>query len=312
MRRQLVCGIIAGSIACGTSHGRQHTDIAAGVLFERYETVAKARVSALPFESLARPYDDQRIKLLRPFGYLFGALDTTGEKTAERAMSQTEVVLGGMKDFRAPEGLGPVSSRNCYVLIVKRGFDLARLLGKPASEQWEGVPVWRWTAKLGEFGEGDDRSSALVAIQMKPYVLVSNDPEAVFATARSLKSNTSPTVLNTLSEWRDVASREYWVYRRLRFDAADPMTAGLDGLRKDAHSLLLFYDPAQKVTTVRLTSRDPVATSPESLDHLGRVPTLQPISPTAWQAQLPAITRHTPFGDAWAIVFGRLGFAVAV
>lgn len=310
MRRQLVCGILAGSIACGTTHGRQHANIAAGVLFERYETVAKARVSALPFESLARPYDDQRIKLLRPFGYLFGALDATGEKTAERAMSQTEVVLGGMKDFRAPEGLGPVSSRNCYVLIVKRGFDLARLLGKPASEQWEGVPVWRWTAKLGEFGEGDDRSSALVAIQMKPYVLVSNDPEAVFATARSLKRNAPPRVLNTLSDWRDVASREYWVYRRPRFDAADLMAAGLDGLRTDAESLILFYDPGPKTTTVRLTSRAAVANTPESLANDGRVPPLQPISPTAWEAQLPVVTRHTPFEDAWFIVFARLGFGV--
>ena len=164
MRRHLLSGIVVGSLACGAVHGGQHANIAAGVLFDRYETVAKARVSALPFESLARPYDDQRIWLLSPFGYLFSALDAIGEKAAERAMSQTDMVLGGMKDFRAPEGLGPVSSRNCYVLIVKRGFDLARLLGKPASEQWEGVPVWRWTAKLGEFGEGDDRSSALVAV----------------------------------------------------------------------------------------------------------------------------------------------------
>ena len=312
MRRQLLCGIIAGSIACGTFHGRQHANIAAGVLFERYETVAKARVSALPFESLAGPYDDQRIKLLRPFGYLFGALDATGEKTAERAMSQTEVVLGGMKDFRAPEGLGPVSSRNCYVLIVKRGFDLARLLGKPASERLEGVPVWRWTAKLGEFGEQDQRASTLVAIQMKPYVLVSNDPEAIFATARALQRNTGTATLKTLSEWKDVAPLQYWVYRRIRFDAADPAAAGIRDLRKDTESLVLFYEPKSASTTVRLTSRDPVAKAPASLEAHGRVPLLLPISPRSWEAQLPRVTRHTKFEDAWAIVFGRLGFAIAV
>lgn len=308
MRRRLIFGILAVAVACGGAEGARRADVVAGILFEGYETVVMADVAPLPFEIIGRGHEDQRDWLFVPFGYLFAAFDAVGEKTAERAMSQTEAVLGGFKDFRAPAGLGAVSSRNCYVLIVKRGFDLTRILGKPASEQWEGVPVWRWTAKFGEFGEQSDRLSTLVAIQMKPYVLVSNDAEAIFAHARSLKANAPPKVLETLSEWRDVASRKYWVYRRLRFDAADLMAAGLDGLRTDAESLILFYDPGPKTTTVRLTSRAAVAKTPESLVDDGRVPPLQPISPTAWETQLPVVTRHTPFEDAWFIVFARLGF----
>lgn len=154
--RVLIACVLATSTACARSQS-QSADAAAAVLFAGYETVVNTDVAALPFEALARQYEDNRTSLFVPFGYLIGALDAHQPKAAERAMSQTEIVLGGMKDFRGPAGLGGVSSRNCYVLIVKRGFDLARLLGKPATERWEGLPVWRWNPKLFEFGGGGNR-----------------------------------------------------------------------------------------------------------------------------------------------------------
>lgn len=307
-RRLLISGTISGSLACGTVNIPQRADGAAGMLFDGYETVAKADVSTLPFEILGRQ-EEPRAWLFMPFGFLFAALDATGTRAAERAMSQTEIVLAGMKDFRPPEGLGSVSSRNCYVLIVKRGFDLASVVGKPTSEQWEGWPVWRWTAKLGEFGEQDDRPSTLVALQMWPYVLISNDPDSIFANAAALKRKTPPAVLNTLREWKDVAQRKYWVYRRFRFDTPHAMAAGLTGIRKDAESLVLFYDSAPPLAKVRLTSRDPVAKRPESLDEYGALPPLTPVSDRAWEGQLPLSPGSTQF-EAWFIVFGHLGFVV--
>lgn len=94
-----------------------------------------------------------RFFLFSPYRYLFAALNAQQPKAAERAMRETEVVLGGLKHFRAPAGLGAVSSQKCYVLLVKRGFDLGDLFGQPATEQSEGLPVWRWSPKLVEFGE---------------------------------------------------------------------------------------------------------------------------------------------------------------
>ena len=233
--------VAAATLGCAPQASSRTAEAAAAMLFASYETVVKAEVSVLPFSAFGGQNEDPRVFLALPFGFLFAALDAASPKAAERAMSQTATVLVGVKDFRGPRGLGSVSSRNCHVLIVKRAFDLARVLGKPATETWEGAPVWRWTASLHEFGELDDRPSAIAAVQIPPYVLVSNDPDTLFANARALKAG-STEALRGLTEWPDTVSHDYWGYRRFRFDAPDPLAAGITGLQRDLESLLLFYD----------------------------------------------------------------------
>ena len=308
--RLVISALVAvGSLGCTSQPaGRKTTDVAAAMLFAGYETVAKAEVAVLPFHLVGRGQTvDHRRSLFAPFSFLFAALRAAAPKADERVMSETAFVLGGMKDFRAPMGLGAVHSRNCYVLIVKRGFDLSRLLGRPANERWEGLPVWRWTANLHEYGELDDRVTNLVALQMPPYVLVSNDPDQLFANAQRLRQGATDA-LQTLTEWRDAASHDYWVYRRARFDTPDLMAAGLDLVRRDAESLLLLYDRDQPGATLRIVGRDGVATAPITIIPDGRVPPLGPISPRAWETQLPFV--HPIHDDAWFIVMGTFGFAV--
>lgn len=283
------------------------------MLFGGYETVAKADVSALPFEVLGSRNEDPRVYLIAPFDFLFAAFDAVAPRTAERVMSETAVVLGGMKDFRAPTGptgLGGVSSRNCYVLIVKRGFDLARVLDKPPTERWEGMPVWRWSAQLSEFGDGNDRPSTIIALQMPPYVLVSNDPDNVFANARSLQTGSNDE-LQKLTEWRDVGSHQYWMFRRLRFDVPDLNATGLDRVRRDLKSFVLFHDRGHPAATLRVVARNPTTEAAEPLNHSGLLPALKPITPTTWEGQLP-LTVGSGQSDAWFVAMFFFGLGVYV
>ena len=59
---------------------------------------------------------------------------------------------------------------------------------------------------------------------------------------------------------------------------------------------------------VRIVGRDAVATTPITIIPDGRVPTLSPISPRAWETQLPFV--NPIHDDAWFIVLGTFGFAV--
>jgi hypothetical protein len=63
-----------------------------------------------------------------------------------------------------------VSSRNCYILLVKPGFKLQDLVGRSPTDSWKGSPVWRWTARLGEYGEGDDRAGRHQAEPLLPGI----------------------------------------------------------------------------------------------------------------------------------------------
>jgi hypothetical protein len=279
------------------------------MLFAGYETVVKADVAALPFDIVGLPpWNNPRRDLLAPFGFLFAALRAATLKGDQRVMRETALVLGGMKDFRGPEGLGSVNSRNCYVLVMKPGFDLARVLEKPPNDWWEGAAVWRWTAALNEYGELDDRASAIVAVQMPPYLLVSNDPETVFTNARLLKGGATDT-LRSLTEWRDTAPHEFWMYRRIRFDTPDLMAAGLDFVRRDVESMLVFYDRDRQTATLRVVSRVEHHRAPATFIDDERVPPLNPISPRVWEGQLP-LTVGTAEAETWFIVCGVFGFAV--
>jgi hypothetical protein len=61
-----------------------------------------------------------------------------------------------------------------------------------------GPPVWTWSADLGEFGEGDPRSSSLYATQMaESYILVSNSLEELETVSGQLTSvNDDARILN--------------------------------------------------------------------------------------------------------------------
>lgn len=304
---------IAGVWAVGC---RQPVDrrasVAAAALFGEFETVVKADVSQLPFEVVGRGEPDPRQMLFLPFGFLFAALDTLGESTSERIAGETAVLLGGMKDFRGPTGLGGVSSRNCYVLVVKPGFSLARSLGKTPTGQVNGAPLWRWSARIHEYGEDDDRPSTVFALEAGPsHVLVSNDEQSIRRVADSLERTAQHEgLLDALTEWKDVSRSPYWAYRRYRFaDVGDPMAAAIDRVRRDAESLVLFTRPERQTAVLRLVSTQRVATGPEKLLDDTRLPSLSPVTSRSWETSLSLLGGDRE-SEAMFLVMGFMGFAV--
>jgi hypothetical protein len=301
---------------------------AAASLFTEFETVAKTDVSRLPFHVLGKPLEDNPERMLfAPFGYLFAAFDFFGPKTAERVAGRTAVILGGFSDFRSPTGFGSISSRNCYVLIVKRGFKLEEFFGRAPTETWGTAPVWRWTAKMGEYGEGDDRPSTLIAVQLDPsYVLVSNDAERILKVAKSLTTVKPKEILARLGEWRDVTTRRYWVYRRYRFDdVVDPRAAAISDVRRDAEALVFFTNATGQPALLRLVSSQPVASQPERIvpkrqpfpgepppaaDEI-RFPHLLPVAPSKWETVVPMSGGHVEWENVY-IVMALMGFGAYV
>ena len=214
-RRWLTVPLLLAALGSTPGCGRASLDLrverAAAALFNEFETVSKTDVSRLPFHTLANRLDtDPEGVLFVPFGYLFESLQFFGPTTAERVAGQTSVILGGVSDFRSPTGFGGVSSRNCYVLLVKPGFRLEDYLGRAPTEHHADVPVWRWTTKIGEYGEGDDRASTLIAMQLNAsYVLISNDAERIAKVAQAFATVQPKEVLARLSEWSEISTKQY-------------------------------------------------------------------------------------------------------
>ena len=304
----LTLGLASG---CARASFDAKTEIAASALFADFETVSKAKVSRLPFHLVGDQGPHAEIMLFRPFSYLFSALDSLGDSTAEELIAQTDVVIGGAGHFRAPTGLGAVSSRNCYILLVKPGLDLARYTARPATEKWRGAPLWKWTAALGEYGEGDSRSSTIFALQYGSYVLISNDAERIVRVAEHVVADEDATKGATIpAEWPELSRSDYWVYRRYRFgDVTDPMAAGVDGVRKDAVALMFITQRDGKAGILRLASASPVARQAEVLIEQQPFPHLSPVTPHSWEATLAT----TGGEQSWTTLFfamGLMGFAV--
>lgn len=296
---------------CGSGSLDAETKIAASALFADFETVSKANVSRLPFHLMGGQEPYAEIMLFRPFSYLFSALDSLGNSTAQELIGRTDVVIGGAGHFHAPTGLGAVSSRNCYILLVKPGFDLARYTARPATENWRGKPLWKWTAALGEYGEGDPRSSTIFALQHGSYVLISNDAERIVRIAEHVVAGEDGTKSATIpAEWPELSRSDYWVYRRYRFgDVTDPMAAGVDGVRKDAVALMFITEQDGKSAILRLASASPVAKQPEVLIEQQPFPHLSPVTPHSWEASL-ATTGGEQNWTTLFFVMGLMGFAV--
>ena len=132
------------------------------------------------------------------------------------------------------------------------------------------------------------------------YVLISNDAERIAKVAQAFATVQPKEVLARLSEWSEISTKQYWMYRRYRFNnVIDPMAAAIGDVRRDAESLVFFTNPAGQPATLRLVSSQPVATEPERIvprwqplpgepppspDATPRFPHLLPVSAKTWQA----------------------------
>ena len=234
----------------------------ASVLFERFETVFYSKSDLL---SASQPYHQvstQEANYLRfPFAYLSKGLDSAGKQISAEMLESAAAVFVGARDFQPPKGLGGVRSQRCYVVILgdHNAFQLQKYFHQAPQSSAAGSPVWKWSAKLGEFGEGDPKPSSLYSTQIgQSYVLVSNDLSELQTTADRLSSsNQDALVLAGIREWDTVRQHDIWGYRRYRHSGiTDPVAAGMSDVTPAAESLIFFVDADKKVGVLRLLASD--------------------------------------------------------
>jgi len=231
---------------------------AAAILFQRFESLAYSKPGLL---TGSKPYDSLPSEVAKPlqtpFYILTGGLNALGNQAANKVFQNTDSVFVGVKDFRPPAGLGPVRSQNCFIVVLKNGsaLELRNYFGRSPMSPEGGVPVWNWSAKLGEFGELDAKVSSLYAAKVAPsYLVVSNNLEELQAVAKTLKSSDDVTqVLRELRDWDSVRQHEMWGYRRYRHDAvANLVAAGMDKVDQAARALVFLFDREKNNFTLRV------------------------------------------------------------
>jgi hypothetical protein len=158
---------------------RNHESRAASALFGEFETVFYAnRDLSSGAGAFGRLSERNAEDLRAPFAYFLGAFYWIGKQVPAEILSNSAAVLMGAKDFQPPNGLGPVHSQRCYVVVLGKWskLDLRKYFNYEPVASAAGAPVWNWGANLGEFGEEDPRASSLYAAAVaNSYLLVSNN-----------------------------------------------------------------------------------------------------------------------------------------
>lgn len=284
---------------------------AASVLFQEFETVFYSRTTLLSRSRTPRNLSDQqRSTLGLPFAYLLGALDSEAEGLSENVLSNSTVALVGAKDFRPPTGLGGVNSRFCYILLLRSGsmFDLREFFHQPPESSPE-ILMWSWSAKLGEFGEGDPRPSTLYATQIeKSYVLLSNDPDEIKTAGKRLTSDTSFQELGRIRDWTSLNKHDVWGYRRYSHAEISKTTAaGMTDITPTAEALAFFFDSRKETGVLRLFASD--STTPDKIAAAARLPQLRPVGSGVWETRIPLLDDEAG-AERMTAVMWMFGFGV--
>jgi len=291
---------------------------AAAALFGDFETVFYSKPHLL---SSSDTYDQlsklETSNLRFPFSYLQGALDALAGQFPTDTLASSEAVLVGAKDFQPPKGLGPVRSQRCYVVVLgKRGApDLRKTFNYDPVASAAGAPVWNWGAKLGEFGEGDLRTSSLYAVVVaNSYLLVSNNLAELQSVADKLASVTddSSRTLSGIRQWESVSRHEFWGYRRYRHTGvADRMAAGMADVTPSAEALIFFLDSNKKSVLRLLASDDRTAEKMNAGISKAGVgwPPLKASGARAWETAI-SFSGDEQSAERTFIVVGLFGFPV--
>lgn len=261
IRRMGVLHILLGIALLGCNRvqpDKTNEPRVAAALFEQFETVAYSKATLL---SDSRGYyrlpEQVRNPLRLPFYLFLSGLDSLGSQARAEVLGSANAVLVGAKDFRPPEGLGPVHSQNCYVVALRRrsAFDLGKYFRQASVASAAGAPVWNWSAKVGEFGEHAPRPTSFYAAQIgQSYLLVSNNLEELKAIAGRLASpNPDTRILGEIRDWGIVSEHEVWGYRRYRHaDVIDRTAAGMAYVTPEAQALIFMFDREKNSFTLRL------------------------------------------------------------
>jgi len=285
-----------------------HEYRAAAVLFDGFETVFYSKVP-LPSSSGKLPQQDGEV-MDAPFAYLIESVKAAGEHAAGGMLAGSEAILVGAKDFRAPEGLGGVQSRFCYIVVLSQQnkFDFAKQFKGPR-ESLEGLEVWKWQAPL--FEEAPSTATIYAAQIEGVYLVVSNSLSELQSVSLRLKRPAGESqTLRSLRGWQSINRGEFWAYRRYRrSQAADQVAAGMVGIPQDAEALVFSVDLEKRVAVLRLLGPAGSEAGRKSITINSAMPALDPRELGAWEARIAM------FGDEQTVkrlfvVMGMFGFGV--
>jgi hypothetical protein len=297
-------------MAESTNEGR-----VASALAGKFETVFYTDARLLdgtgPFHGLSKQDSDA---LRVPFAHLLGGLDALGEQAAREIPSSAQAVLVGVKDFRAPSGLGSVRSRFCYVLTLKDSIEIGKYFRQAPTATFGSASVWEWSANLGEYGEADQRPSLLYVAQLaNSYVIVSNSLSDLEPLVKLLQTSEAVAADSLWArEWELVRRFPVWGYRRYRhFEVHDKLAAGTSEISSDAEALLFFADPEKKHCSIRLLSSSPDDTTAAKINEKASLPPLKPIAGAKgiWTTTIPLIGDEESY-ERMFVVMGLFGFAI--
>jgi hypothetical protein len=309
---------------CGTGAIRQNPgERAAASLSKEFETVLYSKPAFVSSWVANNPLPKDSASILRsPFAYLWLGLDSVPAPAASDLLANADAILVGAKDFRAPNGLGPVRSTRCYVATLKSGnkFDLQKHVQASALRDPSGLLIWQWSAKLGEFGEGIppkyeslNQPSTLYAAELEQsYVIVSNDMNELESLAGSLSGPRGElTKPGSFTDWHEILKHEMAGYRKYRTDALnDPMSAGTQDIPPSAESLTFFLDVEKETITIQLASKSAItedATAKLSKNY--GLPALTQSGPRSWQSSIQLEGDGASFDQTFSLV-GLFGFAI--
>jgi hypothetical protein len=290
---------------------------AAAALFNQFETVFYLRSNLISGGAASPQLSARDSKYVRfPFAYLLQGLDSLGSHASDTILQKSEALLVGAKDFRSPAGLGTVSSKRCYVIILAKHtvFDLSHYFHQAPTASAASAPVWNWSTALGEFGENDPRPSSLFAAQVaSSYLVVSNDlAELEAVVARLDAPSDSLEVLSNLRDWDTVRDHKSWGYRRYRHDEiAEGMAAGMSYVTTGATGLIFFADLDKKTATIRLLCSTNDERTVIKMNSRAMFPPLKSSGFGTWQRTMMLSGDEQSFERMFAVMC-LFGFAVFV
>lgn len=319
MRRLVALQIVMVTVFALTSAAeRESAELrATSALFSRFETVFRAGSGLLsiigPYDGLSEPYSNS---LRIPFSFSIAALDELGQDVRLGVLAKAHAVLIGTKDYRAPVGFGMVRSQTCTVVVFSRGeADSVRDFFRRAKSSIAGdLLVWRWSASLGEFGEGDPRPSTIYAAQVgDSYLLLSNDLRELQGLASELivPGRTFPS-LSEMRGWEGLNPHAIWGYRRYRHTAPLAFDPGaLRGVALTAQALTFFLDPKSKSGVLRLFSSAAEDVTAENLSSGVLFPPFRALGPGIWQTTFP-LEGDERSAERVGQMLGLFGFGIFV
>jgi hypothetical protein len=260
---------------------------AASALFSQFETVGYSTSDFLltPLASAANSENDLRF----PFLMLIGSLRFLGPSTERDVESSYSSFYAGARDFLGPEGIGMVSSHDCFIGILKGNArpELEKDFQGATREVLDGRQVWTWS--LPPY-DGYPRPTKFYASQIGgSYFVLANNAKEFQETVRALTVGAgaaSPSI--SVTGWETFGKYKYWVYRLVRRGGSvDPRVTGINILTPDISALAFYSDVDSGVGTLSVFSSDTTMKAKPNVLPDAALYRLQPKAAGVWQATLP-------------------------